>query len=159
MSPSDYFWWIGAGVLVVAELLTGTFYLLMVSLGFLAGALVHLAGATAAVQYTVAALVALAAVIALRRSRFGRRKARRDTASNPDVHPDIGAMIEVAEWHDGRARAPYRGALWDIELAPGARADARIYEIAAVLGNRLVVTEKKLAESAKPHHPLPTTKE
>jgi len=48
MNANDYIWWIGAGVLVVAELLTGTFYLLMIALGFLAGALVHLAGAAPA---------------------------------------------------------------------------------------------------------------
>lgn len=159
MNPNDYVWWIGAGVLIVAELLTGTFYLLMIALGFLAGALVHLAGAAPAIQYAVAALVALAAVVTLRRSRFGRRKAKRDAASNPDVHPDIGAVIEVLEWHDGRARAPYRGASWDIELAPGARADARLYEIAAVHGNRLIVAEKKPAGPATSHHPLSTTKE
>lgn len=159
MNPNDYIWWIGAGVLIVAELLTGTFYLLMIALGFLAGAIAHLAGATAPVQFAVAALVALAAVVALRRSRFGRRKARRDAASNPDVHPDIGATLEVLEWRDGRTRALYRGALWDIELAPGARADARLYEIAAVHGNRLIVAEKKPAGPATPHHPLSTTKE
>ncbi|MGN6808976.1 MAG: NfeD family protein [Trinickia sp.] len=159
MNANDYIWWIGAGVLVVAELLTGTFYLLMIALGFLAGALVHLAGSAPAVQYAVAALVALAAVITLRRSRFGHRKARRDAASNPDVHPDIGAAIEVLEWRDGHARVPYRGALWDVELAPGARADARRYEITAVHGNRLVVAEKKPSGPGAAHHPLSTTKE
>jgi len=159
MNPNDYIWWIGAGVLIVAELLTGTFYLLMIALGFLAGALAHLAGAAAAIQYAVAALVALVAVVTLRRSRFGHRKARRDAASNPDVHQDIGAVVEVLEWRDGHARVPYRGALWDIELAPGARADARLYEIAAVHGNRLIVAEKKPTGPATSHHPLSTTKE
>lgn len=39
MMSGHLFWWIGVGVLVVAELLTGTFYLLMIALGFLAGGL------------------------------------------------------------------------------------------------------------------------
>lgn len=156
MSPSDLFWWIGAGGLIVAELLTGTFYLLMVALGFVAAALVRLAGAGAAAQYTVAALVALAAVFALRRSRFGHRRQRRDASANPDVNPDIGATVEVETWREGRARVRYRGAEWDVELAPGARADARFYEIAAVHANRLIVVEKK---PARPDHPLSTTKE
>lgn len=42
------FWWVAVGVLVVAELLTGTFYLLMIALGFLAGGLLQLAGFRAA---------------------------------------------------------------------------------------------------------------
>lgn len=159
MNPHDYFWWIGTGVLIVAELLTGTFYLLMIALGFLAGAIALMIGAGAATQYTAAALVALLAVLILRRSRFRRRGARRDVSSNPDVNPDIGAAIEVLEWHEGRARVPYRGALWDVELASGARADARFYEVASVRGNCLVVAEKKSAGPAKAHHPVSTTKE
>lgn len=39
MVSGQFFWWIGVGVFVVAELLTGTFYLLMIALGFLAGGL------------------------------------------------------------------------------------------------------------------------
>ena len=38
-------WWLAAGVLVVAELATGTFYLLMLALGLAAGALAAHAGA------------------------------------------------------------------------------------------------------------------
>ncbi len=156
MSPSDLFWWVGAGALIVAELVTGTFYLLMIALGFIAAAIAHWAGASAAGQYTVAAAVALAAVIALRRSRFGRRRARRDASANPDVNPDIGATVEVQAWRDGRARVPYRGAEWDVELAPGASADARLYEIVSVRANRLIVVQKKPAPSS---HPISTTKE
>jgi membrane protein implicated in regulation of membrane protease activity len=147
MSPSDFFWWVGAGGLIVAELLSGTFYLLMIALGFIAGAIAHLAGASAAVQFMSAALVALAAVLALRRSRFGRRRLRRDASANPDVNPDIGATLEVEAWHNDRARVRYRGADWDVELAPNERADARVYEISSVHGSRLIVVAKKPAGS------------
>lgn len=158
MAPNDFLWWIGAGVLVVAELLTGTFYLLMIALGFLAGAIVKLEGASLAAQCVWAALVALAAVVALRRSPFGRRRQRRDASANPDVVLDIGAPVEVQAWRDGRARVPYRGAQWDVELAPGEREDARFYEIAAVRANRLILVEKGRG-SARPHHTVSTTKE
>jgi membrane protein implicated in regulation of membrane protease activity len=156
MSPSEFFWWVGAGLLIVAELLTGTFYLLMIALGFIAGALANLAGTGPAAQYAVAALVALAAVLALRRTRYVRRGQQRETSANPDVNPDIGATLEVQSWRDGRARVPYRGAEWDVELAPGTRADARYYQITAVHGNRLIVMEKNPARTG---HPLSTTKE
>jgi membrane protein implicated in regulation of membrane protease activity len=159
MMPHELFWWIGAGVLIVAELLTGTFYLLMIALGFVAGAIAHLAGAGPAIQYLSAALVALAAVAALRRSRFGRRRQRRDASGNPDVNPDIGAALEVPAWRERRARVPYRGAQWDVELAPGEREDARFYQVAAVHGSCLVVIEKKPDINARPHNSLSTTKE
>ena len=43
MSPA-VLWWIATAVLVLAELTTGTFYLLMVSLGLAGGALAAQAG-------------------------------------------------------------------------------------------------------------------
>lgn len=107
MVSGQFFWWIGVGVFVVAELLTGTFYLLMIALGFLAGGLAHLAGVPAAWQLAAAALVALVAVIALRRSGLGRKQ-KRDAGANPDVNLDIGATIEITHWRDRRARAQYR---------------------------------------------------
>jgi membrane protein implicated in regulation of membrane protease activity len=158
MAAHEFLWWIGAGALIVAELLTGTFYLLMIALGFIAGAIAKLGGASLAAQCVSAALVALAAVILLRRSRFGRRRQRRDASSNPDVVLDLGAPVEVTAWRDGHARVPYRGAEWDVELAPGEREDARFYEIAAVRDNRLVLVEKGRA-STRSHHSVSTTKE
>src|SRR5260370_36929886 len=99
MTSSDWIWWIGAGVLIVAELLAGTFYLLMIALGFVAGALAHGLGAGLDAQLAWAAGVALAAVILLRRSRFGRPRQRRDASANPDVNLYIGATLEIAQWH------------------------------------------------------------
>ncbi|VWC24472.1 NfeD family protein [Burkholderia latens] len=135
------FWWVGVGVLVVAELLTGTFYLLMIALGFLAGGLLQLAGVAPHVQIGAAAAVAIVAMIVLRRSGLGRKQ-KRDTSTNPDVNLDIGATVTVDAWHDGHARVQYRGADWDVELATGERVDARVYQVSAVRGNSLVVVAK-----------------
>jgi membrane protein implicated in regulation of membrane protease activity len=147
VAPGGLFWWIGAGVLIVLELMSGTFYLLMIALGFVAAALARLSGANADVQFALAALVALAAVLLLRRSRFGRRP-RKAAADNPDVNLDIGQTLAVTGWRDRRARANYRGAAWDIELAPGEPEDARVYEISALDGSRLIVVASKRAADA-----------
>ncbi|CAB3747998.1 hypothetical protein LMG29542_00610 [Paraburkholderia humisilvae] len=147
MVLAGVFWWIGAGVLILLELMIGTFYLLMVALGFIAAALVRLAGAPVPAQFAVAALVALVAVAILRRSRFGRRK-RVDAAQNPDVNLDIGATLTVPEWHERRARAQYRGAAWDVELAPGEPEDARVYQVVALRGSCLVVVASRPAAGA-----------
>lgn len=136
------FWWVGAGAMIVLELMSGTFYLLMIALGFIAAGLAQWSGAPVEVQLAVAALVALVAVLALRRSRFGRLR-RKDAAHNPDVNIDIGSPLTVTAWRDRRARAMYRGAQWDVELAPGEPEDARFYEITALRGSCLVVAARK----------------
>jgi membrane protein implicated in regulation of membrane protease activity len=147
VAPGGLFWWIGAGVLIVLELMSGTFYLLMIALGFIAAAFARIAGANADVQFGVAALVALAAVLLLRRSGFGRR-IRKSAERNPDVNLDIGQTLAVTGWRDRRARVNYRGAAWDVELAPGEPEDARVYEISSLDGSRLVVVASKRAVDA-----------
>ncbi|AFT86299.1 hypothetical protein BUPH_02716 [Paraburkholderia phenoliruptrix BR3459a] len=150
VAPGGLFWWVGAGVLIVLELLSGTFYLLMIALGCIAAAIAHIAGATADVQFAVAAVVALAAVLVLRRSRFGR-KARKEASRNPDVNLDIGQTLTVPAWQQRRARVTYRGAQWDVELAPGEPEDAQTYEITELRGSCLVVAAKQPAR----HHAKP----
>ena len=147
MAPGGLFWWVGAGVLIVLELMSGTFYLLMIALGFIAAAVARLAGANADVQFALAAVVALAAVLLLRRSSFGR-KSRKAAARNPDVNLDIGQTLAVSGWRDRRARTHYRGAEWDVELAPGEPEDAHLYEISALEGSRLIVVASKRAAGA-----------
>jgi membrane protein implicated in regulation of membrane protease activity len=142
VATGGLFWWLGAGVLVVLELFSGTFYMLMVALGFVAAGIAHWAGIGLDPQLAIAAGVAAAAVFLLRRSRFGRR-VRKDASRNPDVNLDIGATLTVPDWHDRRARASYRGADWDVELAPGEPEDARLYEITALRGSCLIVAAKK----------------
>ncbi|MFL9896655.1 NfeD family protein [Paraburkholderia fungorum] len=146
MAPGGLFWWIGAGVLVVLELISGTFYLLMIALGCVAAAIAHMAGAAADLQFAIAAVVALAAVLLLRRSRFGRRT-RKEASKNPDVNLDIGQTLSVPAWHERRARVNYRGAAWDVELAAGEPEDAQIYEIVEMRGSCLVVAASRQAKA------------
>jgi membrane protein implicated in regulation of membrane protease activity len=132
-------WFLAAGLLVILELFTGTFYLLMTALGVAAGGLAALAGAAVPWQAAVAAVVGIAATLLLRRSRFGK-SVRPDAARDPNVNLDIGQRIAVDRWSQGSARVMYRGALWDVELAPGAAADApAVYLICEVRGSRLIV--------------------
>jgi len=149
VAPGGLFWWIGAGVLVVLELMSGTFYLLMIALGCVAAALAHIAGAAADAQFAIAAVVALAAVVLLRRSRFGRRK-REQASRNPDVNLDIGQTLNVPAWHERRARATYRGAAWDVELAEGEPEDAQVYEIRELRGSRLIVVASRSQPAGAP---------
>lgn len=131
-------WLAMTGVLVILEMFSGTFYLLMISLGMLAGAVAAWLGLAAELQVLLAALVGAAATAALRR----RRPRRQDAARDPNINLDIGQTLHIAHWHEGTARAMYRGALWDVELAHGAQPRAGQFVIREVRGSRLIVSNQ-----------------
>ena len=136
-------WFVVAGALVILEMFTGTFYLLMVAIGFAAGGLAALADASASAQLAVAAVVGIIATYGLRRSRWGR-SIKSNPASDPNVNLDIGQTLVVEAWRGdegGRrtARAVYRGAQWDVELEEGVPAVPGTYVIHEVRGSRLIV--------------------
>jgi membrane protein implicated in regulation of membrane protease activity len=136
---SDYMsWLVAAGVLVVLELFTGTFYLLMIAIGLAIGGIVALLGAGGPLQAIAAAVVGVLATAVLHRSRFGR-PARHEAARDRNVNLDIGQHVTVPAWDNGRARVMYRGALWDVELGQGATPRPGDFRIVEVQGSRLVV--------------------
>ena len=89
-------------------------------------------------QTLTAAVVGVLATLLLRRSRYGRPQ-RRDPAFDAGINIDIGQTVNVPQWQDGTARVMYRGALWDVELVPGATAAPGLYTIREVRGSRLIV--------------------
>ncbi len=137
---TDWMMWLAlAAVLVIVELFTGTFYILMIAIGVSTGALAAWAGMEMPGQILVAAVIGVAATSVLHRSRFGA-PSRKDAARDPNVNLDIGQRITVDTWAGGKARVMYRGAPWDVELGPGATPEAGNYQIVEVLGSRLIVT-------------------
>ena len=137
---SDWSLWFGAaGLLVILELVSGTFYLLMIAIGIACGGVVGLLGGGGSLQMLAAALVGVLAVAALHRSKFGYRARHVNAARDPGVNLDIGQSIHVPQWQDGMARVMYRGALWDVELAPGGAPEPGQFTIREVRGSRLIV--------------------
>ena len=138
-------WFVIAGVLIAAELFTGTFYLLMLALGLAAGGLLALSGALLEWQLLAAAAVGIAAVLLLRRSRFGRMRRGRAN-DDPNQQLDIGQTVEVPTWQQQGdvhiARVPYRGALWDVELEAGRSPLAGPCIIRQIRGSRLIVAPR-----------------
>ncbi|TFW31405.1 NfeD family protein [Duganella callida] len=142
---ADWSYWLAAaGLAVILELFSATFYLLMIAIGMAAGSVAALLGFGAAPQLLVAAVVGVAATVALRRSRYGRHQRRVRAERDPNVNLDIGQTVHVPAWQDGTARVMYRGALWDVEFdrsgAPGAAPAPGQYTIREVRGSRLIVT-------------------
>jgi membrane protein implicated in regulation of membrane protease activity len=132
-------WWIAAGVLVAAELASGTFYLLMLALGAVVGALAAHAGMGFNGQLISAAMVGIGAVAAwhLVRRRSGPAV---PVAQNRDVNLDVGERVEVQAWHaDGTGSAMYRGARWDVRHVGPGEPQPGWHVIRSVEGNRLHV--------------------
>lgn len=132
-------WWLFAGAAIVLELLTGTFYLLMLATGLVAGALAAHAGATFTVQIVVAAVVGCGAVMGW---NLYRRKNAADTraGTNPDVNLDIGETVYVESWQpDGSTSIKYRGAQWSAVHNTGALPSHGAYRIVEIRGSQLVI--------------------
>ena len=133
-----WIWWVLAAVLVGAELLTGTFYLLAVGLAFALGGIVALLGAGLPLQLLVGGLFAVAGTIAAHRWRMRH--------AEPALQPglDVGQPVEVLTWHaNGTARVKYRGTQWDAELAaPGAQRAHTMY-VVDTRGSTLVIAASR----------------
>lgn len=135
-------WWLLAGASVAIELVTGTFYLLMLSVGLVAAAVAAHLGATATVQLLAAAVVGGGSVVAWRRYKQKVPSAP-PAGANRDVNLDVGETVHVEAWApDGTSVVKYRGAHWSVLLTPDAVPSPGLYRVVEVVGSRLIV--KKL---------------
>ena len=132
-------WWLLAGSAVAVELLTGTFYLLMLAIGLAAAAVAAQAGASASIQFVIAAGVGGMAVVAWHTLR-GRNPHRPADTANPDLHLDVGETVQVDHWDvDGSASVRYRGAQWTVVHRQGVQPSPGAHRVAEVVGSRLLV--------------------
>jgi len=132
-------WWIATGMLVAAELATGTFYLLMLALGTAAAALAAHAGIAFTGELLAAALVGGGAV-ALWHVKRSREPAAPPVQENRDVILDIGERVRVAQWDsDGTSRVTYRGAAWSARFAGSGVPQPGEHVIRAIDGNSLLL--------------------
>lgn len=137
--------WLGlAGGLVILEIFTGTFYLLMIAFGMLAGASAAWVGLSNPLQMLCVAIVGVTGVLVLRLRRRGRG-AEVDAAADPNVNIDIGQSVRVDQWLGAApgpyvARVAYRGAQWDVELEAGAQPLPGTFVIREMRGSRLLVS-------------------
>ena len=132
-------WWLCAGAAVAVELVTGTFYLLMLAVGLAAAAVAAHSGAGTVVQLLVAAVVGGGAVVGWH-LRQGRRPAAPPASANRDVNLDVGETVHVDEWGpDGTANVKYRGANWTVVHRSGNAPSTGAHRVAEVVGSRLLV--------------------
>lgn len=111
-------WLVLGFVLVIVELVTGTFYLLVLGVGAFAAALAAHLGGNVLVQAGVGGVVAIAGAFAVHHWHAGRRGS--DAAAANFLDRGQAAVLEG--WTDEatrRVRVRYRGASWDARLVDG----------------------------------------
>lgn len=136
-------WPVVAGVLVVMELFSGTFYLLMIAIGLAAGGAAAWLDYGGVTQMVVAALVGSAAILLLRSQRVGMDHAVA-TGRDPNVNLDIGQSLQVTKWADAgngtyTSRAMHRGAHWDVVCISHVQPAAGRFVIIEIQGSQLIV--------------------
>jgi len=132
-------WWLLAGAAIGVELVTGTFYLLMLGIALAAGAIAAHLGMGLTGQTVMAAIVGAGTVSALRFYKHSR-PASAPASANRDVNLDVGETVQVETWNpDGTSSVKYRGANWAVGSVSGGPLAAGPHQIVEVIGSRLIV--------------------
>ena len=132
-------WWLATGAAVGIELVTGTFYLLMLAIGTAAAALAAHAGLGTTVQLLVGAFVGGGAVVVWHQIRK-RRAGDPSVRSMRSVNLDVGETVMVSGWQsDGTAQVTYRGANWTALHRPGVMPATGAHRVSELVGSRLLV--------------------
>jgi len=136
-----YLVWLAAGfILVIAELLTGTFFLLVLGVAAFAGSAMAWFGLGFWLEALGAALIAIAGVFWVRQQRKAMQQ--------PDMAAlDVGQAVAFEAWlnrDQGAARVKYRNTQWDAEVE-GERdfEPGQVLYIHAAEGNTLKVSKTR----------------
>jgi len=136
-----YLVWLASGfALVIAELVTGTFFLLVLGIAAFAGSATAWFGLGFWLQALCAAVFAVAGVFWVRQ--------RRNELQQPDMASlDVGQAVTFDAWasrEQGRARVKYRNTQWDAEVEGEREIEhGQVLFIHAVDGNTLKVSKTK----------------
>jgi membrane protein implicated in regulation of membrane protease activity len=135
-----WIWWIAAALLIGAELVTGTFYLLAVGVAVALGGVAAWFGTSLPMQFGVAGVLGVVLTIVAHRWRLAR-------ATPPPLPSlDVGQAVHVEAWNpDGTARVAYRGSKWDAELASSTVSRSETLYIVATRGSVLVLSDRRPA--------------
>ena len=136
-----YILWLVVGiVLVIVELVTTTFYLLVLGAAAFAATLVAYFGLGAWPQAAIAAAVAVAGVAVVYRYR-SKLSIKEGTNSL-----EYGQMVALDSWvnePEGMARVKYRGAVWDAAVVGERIKDATTFYVCGTEGSTLKISSTK----------------
>ncbi len=130
-----WIWWTVAVLLVIAEMHTGTFYLLAIATSATAAGVAAAYGADITGQIGIAAILCTMLVFAV-------QCATKNISGNSNFQFDVNQQVSIVEWTDvGCARVYYRGAEWNAELSADAELDItrKIWNIKEFAGSIVVI--------------------
>lgn len=135
--PIYAYWFVLAFAFIAVEIFTGTFYFLMFAIAAVLAGVAAALGLGVALQYSIAAVAAVAGTLALHHLKRSRKR-------EPDAGLDVGQSVKVLSWNaDGTARVYYRGAEWDAEPESADTPREGTFYIKAMRGSRLILTALK----------------
>jgi membrane protein implicated in regulation of membrane protease activity len=138
-----YLLWAVTGIaLIIIEMLTGTFYLLVLGLAALSAAAAAWFGGSFWVQAVLIAGVSVAGVMLVKRYRGSARAAQ--AMQGPGL--DVGQAVTLDAWiseADGLARVNYRNAQWEAQVTGERTPGGRVFYIHSVDGNTLLVSSAR----------------
>ena len=118
-------WAIAGFILIIAELMTGTFYLLVLGVAALLAALVALLGGAIWVQVIVGAA---ASGVGVYLANQWHAKHKNDPRGSNDLN--IGQSVVIESWVNqaaGMVRVKYRGTTWDAKVVGTANLNDVLY--------------------------------
>ena len=152
---SDYWiWWIVAAVLVGAELLTGTFYLLAIGVGVALGGVAAWLGARPPVQFAVAGVLGVVGTIVAHRWRMAARQ--HAAAAARTRHRPGGAGAELERRRHGARRLSRHAMGRRARDARRRRAPRRMY-IVATRAARVLASLSDTRGAARQPDTMPRT--
>lgn len=139
----NYLFWLIAGfVLVIAELVTGTFYMLVLGIAAFAGGVAAWLHAGFWTESITAAAVAVAGVLWV-------QQYRRISGAKRMTSLDAGHPAVFDSWVNreaGQARVKYRDALWDASVSGDAAGEpGEVLYVTSIDGNTLKVSKTRPA--------------
>ncbi len=136
--PQYVYWFLLALGMLMVEMATGTFYMLVLSIALAVGGLAALLGLNESLQLMLSAAAGITGIIFMRRAKAAHPAA----ASGQNF--DIGQPVHGIAWReDGTARVHFRGAEWDAEPeSPDTPRMATMY-VKDMRGSTLILTHQK----------------
>jgi membrane protein implicated in regulation of membrane protease activity len=136
------YWFLLCLVLLGIEMVSGTFYLLVVAIAAAVAGMSALLGMAMVGQMILSALTGISGILILRNS------IRNQVTDAANFSIDIGQPVRIIKWNGDRsARVNYRGTEWDAQLeSPETPSDVTLY-IASMQGSSLVLTHRKTPQS------------
>ncbi len=134
---SAYLIWAVAGLLLITiEMLTGTFYLLVIGIAALIGAIVAFAGGSIWLQALIAGISGLIGVW-YAHQKLTAEKAKTGMPNTNQL--DIGQPVTVLQWVNqaqGLVRVNYRGSQWDAKLDAGQSGAVNVNDVLMISGQQ-----------------------